>query len=66
MNVSHTLPRGGSGSSASSTIASDRMSLVGGYPGSNGSSYYPAGYPVHYEDHGRYKNVVKELEDAKL
>ena len=39
--------------------APDQLSLNG---------YYPAGYPVLYEPDTRvvnYKNVVKELEDAK-
>ena len=40
-------------------MAPDQLSLNG---------YYPAGYPVLYEPDTRvvnYKNVVKELEDAK-
>ena len=40
-------------------MAPDQLSLNG---------YYPAGYPVQYEPDSRvinYKNVVKELEDAK-
>lgn len=40
-------------------MAADQLSLNG---------YYPGGYSVQYEDCRaiNYKNVVKELEDAKL
>ena len=46
-------------SSYGMAAAPDQLSLNG---------YYPAGYPVLYEPDTRvvnYKNVVKELEDAK-
>ena len=29
-------------------------------------AYYSVGYPQHDDNIGKYKNVVKELEDAKL
>jgi hypothetical protein len=41
-------------------------SPVGSYSPPPPVAYYSVGYPQHDDNFGKYKNVVKELEDAKL